>query len=137
MGLACLTCQYDMCMTCARNGGKKIEKPKPKAPVAPPSTTDRHFGVVCDNCRGPVIGARFKCLECADFDLCAKCEAGDGIDKNTAAHMNSFVKIRAAKGSQLASCLSCRSRSIAASTASSRVAVAVLSAASSSSVFAF
>lgn len=28
----------------------------------------------CDACLGDIIGHRFKCLECADYDLCEKCE---------------------------------------------------------------
>jgi len=34
----------------------------------------KHFGVVCDGCDGsPIIGNRFKCNDCKDFDLCSKC----------------------------------------------------------------
>lgn len=34
-----------------------------------------HPGVVCDGCeQSPIVGLRFKCTVCPDFDLCAACE---------------------------------------------------------------
>ncbi|KIJ54281.1 hypothetical protein M422DRAFT_25208 [Sphaerobolus stellatus SS14] len=32
-----------------------------------------HPHIVCDGCRKPVAGNRFKCLNCPDFDLCDNC----------------------------------------------------------------
>merc|ERR1712110_386268 len=37
-----------------------------------------HPGVVCDGCDGPVLGPRYKCLACPDYDLCKICE-GRGL----------------------------------------------------------
>jgi len=35
----------------------------------------RHDGVTCDGCDTyPIIGKRFRCLECYNYDLCEKCE---------------------------------------------------------------
>merc|ERR1719317_1892027 len=35
-----------------------------------------HPGIVCDGCeKTPIVGHRFKCVVCDDFDLCGSCEA--------------------------------------------------------------
>lgn len=34
-----------------------------------------HPGVTCDGCEGPVVGTRFKCSVCPNYDLCSGCQA--------------------------------------------------------------
>jgi hypothetical protein len=35
-----------------------------------------HHGIVCDGCQTtPIVGTRYKCTICPDFDLCESCEA--------------------------------------------------------------
>lgn len=34
-----------------------------------------HPNVTCDGCEGPVVGTRFKCSVCPDYDLCSSCQA--------------------------------------------------------------
>ncbi|KAK3603903.1 hypothetical protein CHS0354_042914 [Potamilus streckersoni] len=39
-----------------------------------------HPGVVCDGCDGAIVGNRYKCMACPDYDLCCSCEK-KGIHK--------------------------------------------------------
>ena len=47
-----------------------------------------HPGVICDGCNGPIIGTRYKCTICEDFDFCEKCE-----EKNNGDHGHPLLKI--------------------------------------------
>jgi hypothetical protein len=38
------------------------------------SSRTRH-AALCDECHAAIVGARYKCANCADFDLCEQCEA--------------------------------------------------------------
>jgi hypothetical protein len=62
----------------AKAGSKKVKKASSKPDVI---TVDKkagliHEGIRCDGCQQyPLVGARFKCTVCPDFDLCQTCEA--------------------------------------------------------------
>ena len=47
-----------------------------------------HSGVICKGCKGPVIGIRYKCVVCKDFDYCEECE-----EKINAGHGHPLLKI--------------------------------------------
>lgn len=53
--------------------------PPPGAPHAPPPHMGPppalHPNVTCDGCEGPIMGTRFKCSVCPDYDLCSSCQA--------------------------------------------------------------
>ncbi len=58
----------------------KEEKPNNDKPI--------HRFIICDGCgKDPVVGIRYKCAVCHDFDLCSECE------ENTI-HDHPFLKIR-------------------------------------------
>ncbi|XP_062856934.1 sequestosome-1 [Trichomycterus rosablanca] len=42
-----------------------------------------HPGVTCDGCEGQVVGTRFKCTVCPNYDLCSTCQA-KGLHKEHA-----------------------------------------------------
>jgi len=48
-----------------------------------------HFGVKCDGCGAfPIVGCRFKCAVCDNFDYCEECE-----NKLSEKHDHPFLKI--------------------------------------------
>lgn len=55
------------------------------------STEIVHSRVTCDECgTNPIVGIRYKCVVCPDFDLCEKCES-------KSIHDHPFLKIKKLK----------------------------------------
>jgi len=48
-----------------------------------------HKDITCDGCDQSIVGPRYKCGNCEDYDLCAACEAKEGLHDET--HV--FLKI--------------------------------------------
>ena len=73
----------------------------PATPSAVPATQPAlpagpaiHSNVVCDGCNAsPIVGDRFKCTVCSDYDLCSACEASG---KHPASH--TLLKIKVSDG---------------------------------------
>jgi len=42
--------------------------------VAGNASGEEHPNVTCDGCEMPVVGFRYKCVQCPDYDLCGRCE---------------------------------------------------------------
>jgi len=63
--------------------------------TVPVKAPEKHPGVNCDGCNSPVGDkVRFKCLDCADFDLCANCEGNNAIINHHFDGKHLFAKIR-------------------------------------------
>jgi hypothetical protein len=66
-----------------------LSEPSIELPKAPKlDAKNIHYRITCDGCGvNPLIGARYKCAVCNDFDYCEKCEA-------TIDHPHPFLKIK-------------------------------------------
>jgi len=63
---------------------EKIEPPKPQEPAKPSTTFKPRHQALCDNCDEQIVGIRFKCAICPDYDLCEKCEKLGTVHKHHA-----------------------------------------------------
>ncbi|XP_041374804.1 next to BRCA1 gene 1 protein-like [Gigantopelta aegis] len=59
-------------------GGSSLPKTSAKD-TKPAYPVYLHEGIMCDNCERPIIGPRYKCGNCPNYDLCLQCEGMYGI----------------------------------------------------------
>jgi sequestosome 1 len=52
-----------------------FNQPIPQQQQQDTTNKECHVGVECDGCKGPVIGFRYKCFVCPNYDLCEKCSS--------------------------------------------------------------
>jgi len=61
------------------------------------SNTSRHEGYKCDSCETePIVGVRWKCLDCQELDLCALCKE-NGFEKAGHLKTHKFSKFSKAE----------------------------------------
>lgn len=53
----------------------KVQEPEVQEPEVAETVTLTVHSAYCDICRNTVVGTRWKCANCPDFDLCETCEA--------------------------------------------------------------
>jgi len=78
----CSKCpDYDLCASCEAKGVHPADHVMIKMRLPENTTHDAagraiHKNVVCDGCSvEPIVGVRYKCCVCPDYDLCETCEA--------------------------------------------------------------
>lgn len=69
---------------------QKLETKDVKLKATPKKEEEKkiHVGIHCNGCGGDIVGNRFKCAICENFDYCEKCE---NINKDS--HKHPFIKI--------------------------------------------
>ena len=61
-----------------------------KQDIETPNSVEVHKGSVCNGCgEFPIIGIRYQCVECKDFDYCEKCH-----EEKKYIHKHPFYKLR-------------------------------------------
>jgi len=78
----CTVCSdYDLCAECEAKGDSVHPSAHPMIKIRPPAPVPKddgpaiHRRVTCDGCgQKPLVGIRYKCTVCNDFDLCETCE---------------------------------------------------------------
>jgi len=83
---------YEHLPTIASLAKDLLQEEKPSRPQEQPNMQKEskvvHARIECDGCgEGPIVGIRYKCSVCPDFDYCERCEA-------RVEHPHPFVKLR-------------------------------------------
>eukprot|EP01096_Ripella_sp_DP13-Kostka_P001636 TRINITY_DN119_c0_g1_i1.p2 TRINITY_DN119_c0_g1~~TRINITY_DN119_c0_g1_i1.p2 ORF type:complete len:419 (+),score=227.52 TRINITY_DN119_c0_g1_i1:108-1364(+) len=65
---------------------KKVEETKEERKERPVV-----HGAICDNCQNRIVGIRYKCFTCPDYDLCSTCEETSASVHNPA-HVFAVIK---------------------------------------------
>jgi hypothetical protein len=83
---------YEHLPTIASLAKDLLQEEKPSRPQEEPSVQKEskvvHARIECDGCgEGPIVGIRYKCSVCPDFDYCERCEA-------RIEHPHPFIKLR-------------------------------------------
>ena len=82
--------KYKNCMIDINLMKKKVEDFKLRAPAPNKKKNKKiHTGYTCNGCgANPIVGNRFNCAVCENFDYCEECE-----EKNKDKHLHPFIKI--------------------------------------------
>ncbi len=75
----------------AESGHTEPIAPAAAPPLSQPAVVHGvvHHGITCDGCdMSPIEGVRYKCMSCADFDLCEHCEQ-NGVHEH-----HTFLKLK-------------------------------------------
>lgn len=80
----CTACiDFDVCSACKVNTSSthpfhrwiKIKTSDALSSGVRPSDWQLHRNIICDGCDEAIVGPRFKCIKCPDFDWCHSCES--------------------------------------------------------------
>ena len=59
-----------------------------------PSPPNPHPNITCNNCNSAIGTVRYACLDCKDFDLCARCESVPSVSDGHFQGQHLFAKVR-------------------------------------------
>ena len=69
---------YDLCQRCIADSSSLHGRGHTFVTVRTPNNQAVHQSTTCDGCRTtPIIGLRYKCQSCSDYDLCTQCYTGN------------------------------------------------------------